>query len=549
MLKEVFLQTNDTIFMLVGNNNIINEWDGTADGVVKDIIDFSKVGTGKTSGTMDGDVEVMRFQHSKVKGTWSLVPFVPHAKPVGCKWVFRVKYNSDGSIGRYKARLVAKGYLQRPGVDYFETYSLVAKHTTMRVVLSLAFSKDLPLRQLDVNNAFLHGHLSEEVYMSQPPGFVNEKFPNHICRLHKAIYGLNQGPRAWYDELKAYLVSLGFHHSQCDQSHTIQDYRWKLAVLVVYSPRCCFYVNKLSQFTSCPTTTHWTMVKRVLRYLAGTSDRGLFLRKDSPLLLHAFSDSDWAGDRDDRSSTTGYVVFLCSHPVSWISKKQRAVTRSSTEAEYRAIASTSAELCWVRNLLKELSITPTQPPPPVIYCDNLGANPVFLSRMKHLELDYHFVRKLVQQGLLRVSHVSSKDQLADMLTKSLPRSSFELLCSKIGVADAVVCDPSSSNGAGVSSATGHLYPDPDSVQSVPGSTLAPPALLQFAKSRKLSVERSDPKKRLVVMGSSCGTDPCKKPMALEQVLSDQDSEDEVDDDVADFEDRRANGQFASGVLQ
>jgi len=114
------------------------------------------------------------------------------------------------------------------------------------------------------------------------------------------------------------------------------------------------------------------------------------------------------------------------------------VARSSTEAEYRAIASTNVELCWVRNLLKELSVTPAKTP--VIYCDNLGAtyvcaNPVFHSRMKHIELDYHFVRKLVQQGILRVSHVFSKDQLADMLTKPLPSGSFELLRSKIGISD------------------------------------------------------------------------------------------------------------------
>ncbi|PHU22615.1 Polycomb group protein VERNALIZATION 2 [Capsicum chinense] len=118
-----------------------------------------------------------------------------------------------------------------------------------------------------------------------------------------------------------------------------------------------------------------------------------------------------------------------------------------------------------------------------------------------------------------------------------------------GVADAVVCDPSSPNGAGVSSATGHLYPDLDSIQSVPGSTLAPPALLQFSKSRKLSVERSDPRNRALLQKRQFFHSHRAQPMALEQVLSDRDSEDEVDDDVADLEDRRAYGQIASRVLQ
>ncbi|XP_047252276.1 polycomb group protein EMBRYONIC FLOWER 2 isoform X2 [Capsicum annuum] len=130
-----------------------------------------------------------------------------------------------------------------------------------------------------------------------------------------------------------------------------------------------------------------------------------------------------------------------------------------------------------------------------------------------------------------------------VLDSDFPTSMNELNDRVNGVADAVVCDPSSSNGAGVSSATGHLYPDPDSVQSVPGSTLAPPALLQFAKSRKLSVERSDPKNRALLQKRQFFHSHRAQPMALEQVLSDQDSEDEVDDDVADFEDRRMLDDF------
>ena len=174
--------------------------------------------------------------------------------------------------------------------------------------------------------------------------------------------------------------------------------------------------------------------KRVLRYLAGTYISGIFLSRHSSLSLHAYSDADWGGNKDDYTSTGAYVVFFGQHPISWSAKKQTGIARSSTEAEYRAISAVSAEVRWLYSLLRELHIPLVSTP--TIYCDNVGAtylsaNPVFHSRMKHLALDFHFIREKVQNGTLRVSHVSSKDQLADGLTKPLPRNRFQLLFSKI----------------------------------------------------------------------------------------------------------------------
>jgi histone deacetylase 1/2 len=156
--------------------------------------------------------------------TWSLVPLPAHRRPIGCKWVFRIKENPDGSINKYKARLVAKGFSQEPGFDYKETFSPVVKPVTIRIILTLALSFQWDIQQIDINNAFLNGFLQEEVYMAQPPGFVNSD-PSLVCKLHKALYGLKQAPRAWYERLTNALVSFGFHPSKCDPSLFVYSHK------------------------------------------------------------------------------------------------------------------------------------------------------------------------------------------------------------------------------------------------------------------------------------------------------------------------------------
>ncbi|KAJ3705170.1 hypothetical protein LUZ61_008875 [Rhynchospora tenuis] len=201
-------------------------------------------------------------------------------------------------------------------------------------------------------------------------------------------------------------------------------------------PDISFAVNKVSQFMHEPTVTQWTAVKRILRYLAGTLHHGLFIHANSSTALHGYSDADWAGCTDDRRSTSGFCVYLGKTLVSWSAKKQPTVSRSSTEAEYRSLALTCAEIMWLQFLLQELNIT--LPQPPTLWCDNIGAtflaaNPMFHARTKHIEIDYHFVRERVASNKLCVRFVCSKDQLADVMTKPLATTRFQFLRNKLNV--------------------------------------------------------------------------------------------------------------------
>jgi hypothetical protein len=149
--------------------------------------------------------------------TWEVVERPYGCKPIGCKWVFKKKIRPDGTIERYKARLVVKGYSQKEGEDYFDTYSLVAHLTTIRVLLSLVASHGLVIHQMDVKTAFLHGELDEEIYMQQPDGFVIEGQRELVCKVLKSLYGLKQAPKQWHEKFKRTLISADFIVNEPDK--------------------------------------------------------------------------------------------------------------------------------------------------------------------------------------------------------------------------------------------------------------------------------------------------------------------------------------------
>lgn len=475
-------------------------------------------------------------------GTWTLVPPQPSMNILPNKWVYRIKRKSDGSVERYKARLVANGFHQQQGIDFHETFSPVVKHTTIRVILALAVNCGWSIKQLDVQNAFLHGFVTEEVYMRQPKGFVDPSCPDHVCRHRRSLYGLRQSPQAWYKRFSDYLEEIGFIMSQADNSLFIfwsskdfivlliyvddilitgtcpskisdlililhQKFRMKdlgvanyflgvelhktgrgllinqqryaitllqktgfidskplstpvasgqkislydgeslpdpteyrsivgaLQYLTISRPDLAFAVNQVCQFMHKPTTTHWVAVKRILRYLKGTVSHGLLYQVGSTT-VQAYANANYAGNPDDRHSTGGYIIYLGLNPICWSAKKQRTVSRSSTEAEYRQLAYTAAELSWLRSLFKDLHLPL---PAPTLWCDNissiaLASNPVFHARTKHLEVDYHYVREKVIRGELCVRYISTQDQVADIFTKGLSRQRFTDLRFKLMV--------------------------------------------------------------------------------------------------------------------
>ena len=476
--------------------------------------------------------------------TWTLIPSPPAANILGCKWVYRIKRKADGSVERFKARLVAKGFNQQEGVDFSETFCPVVKPTTVRMVLSIAVSRGWHLRQIDVQNAFLHGFIDEHVFMAQPPGFQHPQYPRHVCKLQKSIYGLRQAPRAWFSRLTEKMTTIGFVGSEADHSLYVHHSDSVLTYILIYvddiilagadlpfihhvisllkcefpvkdlgqlnfflgveairepeglyltqrryildllmrskmdkskpsttpmstnqqlsksdgdkfdnpqlyrsivgglqylsftRPEIAFAIHKVSKYMHDPRVPHWVAVKRILRYLKSTISHALFIQPDSDLQLHSYSDADWATDQDDRRSVGAYCVYLGKNLVSWSCKQQPTVARSSTEAEYKALANAAAEVMWLTTLLSDLRIS--QPQPPTLWCDNIGAtyltsNPLFHARTKHIEIDFHFVRDQVINGQLLVRLISTKDQYADALTKPLPSPRFQLIRSNLRV--------------------------------------------------------------------------------------------------------------------
>ncbi|GJS25235.1 retrovirus-related pol polyprotein from transposon TNT 1-94 [Tanacetum coccineum] len=445
--------------------------------------------------------------------------------------------------GSSEARLVAQGYNQQEGIDYDETYAPVARLESIRILLAYACALDFKLFQMDVKSAFLNGFINEEVYVAQPPGFIDFEKPDHVYKLKKALYGLKQAPKAWYDRLKAFLIKheykmgmvdntlftkkkssnliivqiyvddiifgstcqdmcdefakimhdefemsmmgelnffLGLQIKQMEdgiffnQSKYIKEmlkkfgleeskpmktpmssdtkltkdeecesvdstkYRGMIGSLLYLTtsrPDIMFSVCLCARFQEAPKTSHLEAVKRIFRYIKGTTHLGLWYPKGIGIETVVYVDSDHAGDYMDRKSTSGICTFVRCCLISWFSKKQTSLAISTTEAEYVNAGKACQQALWMKQALIDYDVRLDGV---YIMCTNKGAidlskNPMKHSRTKHIKIRHHFLRDNVQKGHILIEKVPSVENIADILTKPLKRESFNYLCLGLGI--------------------------------------------------------------------------------------------------------------------
>jgi transposase InsO family protein len=487
-------------------------------------------------------------------GTWTLEELPEGRKAIGNRWVFATKKDDQGKIIRHKARLVAQGYSQKPGMDFDtnSTFAPVMRLDTFRTITSLAAIHSWKMFQLDVKSAYLNGHLDEEIYMKQPPGFEDDS--GRVCKLNRALYGLKQAGNVWNREFNSAMNALGFMQLKTDNCCYIRRSGTSVTILLVWvddiigytsndaevrrvtselaskfeitvigqpdmllgmkiiknddlgtislsqehyidamltrfgltdanpvstpldpninldnldpqpqtpsdtrgsslfataigslqyaangtRPDIAYAVNRLAQFTSRPQAKHWTAVKRLFRYLKGTKDHHLTFGgpdNDWSSTIDTFCDADWASNAD-RKSISGYVCVLAGGAISWSSKKQTSVALSTAEAEYVAATHVAKQVLWLRSLFNELALP--QPETSTIFTDNQAAiaiahNPEFHARTKHIDIALHFLRDLVKARTLDTVYVNTRDNLADVFTKALHRSTHQDLVYRLGL--------------------------------------------------------------------------------------------------------------------
>ncbi|GJT20939.1 putative ribonuclease H-like domain-containing protein [Tanacetum coccineum] len=344
--------------------------------------------------------ELLQFKIQKV---WILVDLPYGKKAIGTKWVYRNKKDERGVVVRNKARLVAQGHRQEEGIDYDEVFAPVARIEAIRIFLAFASYMGFIVYQMDVKSAFLYGKIDEEVYVSQPPGFIDPKYPKKVYKVVKALYGLHQAPEPVYATLSTFLLKNGYRRGTIDKTLFIKKDKHDIILVQVYVDDIIFVKNKrvediLINQDKYVEEIHEDRIAFVLSMIGSL----MYLTASRPDIMFAvcacssvpylnwkaYSDSDYARANLDRKSTTGGCQFLGRRLISWQCKKQTIVATSTTEAEYVA----AANCC--------------------------GQNLVYHSKTKNIAIRHHFIRDAYEKKLIQVLKIHTNDNVADLLTKA-----------------------------------------------------------------------------------------------------------------------------------
>ncbi|GJS94607.1 putative ribonuclease H-like domain-containing protein [Tanacetum coccineum] len=395
------------------------------------------------------------MQQFKFQNVWVLVDLPEDKYAIGTKWILKNKRDARGIVVRNKARLVAQGHRQEEGIDYDEVFAPVARIEAIRLFLAFASYLGSMVYQMDVKSVFLYSRIDEEVYVTQPKGFVDPQHPKKVYKVVKALYGLHQAPRAWYATLSTFLLKHGYRRGTIDKTLFLKKHKRDIILVQVYVDDIIFGSTKkawcdefealmkgefemsamgeltfflglqvqqrpdgifINQDNAClrnqvtHTTSNLEVVKKIFKYLKGQPKLGLWYPRESPFMLEAYSDSDYAGANKDRKSTTG-------------------------GSEYVAAANCCGQVLWIQNQLLDYGYNFMNTK---IFIDNQSTicivkNPVFHQRTKHIEIRHHFIRDSNDKKLIQVLKTETDDNVVDLLTKTFDGPRFNHLVVNIGM--------------------------------------------------------------------------------------------------------------------
>ena len=419
--------------------------------------------------------------------TWELVDLPSGCKPLSSKWIFKRKWKVDGSIDKYKARLVIKGFRQTEGLDYFDTYSLVTRINSIKMVLAIAALKQAPKQwhekfdNIMLSHGFKinecdksvyvkddeHGYVivclyvddmlivgSDDKMITSTKNMLNSRFDMKDMGLSDVILrinikrtsdGLVLSQSHYVDNIlgKFDKDNSGIARTPVDVTVHFSKNKGESVAQVEYSrvigslmylmsctrPDIAYVVNKLSRYTSNPGAMHWQGIMRVLKYLRFTRDYGLHYI-GYPAVLEGYSDANWISNDKDSKSHSGYVFTLGGVAVSWKSSKQTVIARSTMESEFIALDKCGEETEWLRHFLEDIPRWLKPVPPICIHCDSQSAigrpqNSMYNGKSRHIRRRHNTIKQQLSTRVISIDYVKSKDNIEDLLTKGLNRELVE----------------------------------------------------------------------------------------------------------------------------